>query len=282
MEKNSAFQAAGYIQAVLRQNLPDFKPRAACILGSGLGRLADKLTDKVTIPYQDLAAFPISSVEGHAGELVAGRLAGVPVLCMKGRGHFYEGRGIGIMTAAIRTFKLLGCDFVFVTAAAGSLHKEIAPGSLVAISDHINLLPQSPLVGANDAAFGPRFFSMANAYNADLCSLLRQALVKNGVEPAQGVYVAWSGPNFETAAEIRMMQIIGGDIVGMSVVPEVIAARHCGLKVVAAAVITNYAEGLSDTALSHEQTLHCAAQAADKFVQVMTGFFAELAEPPAG
>jgi len=281
MEKNSAFQAADYIQAVLQENLPDFKPRAACILGSGLGRLADKLTDKITVSYKELPGFPVSSVEGHAGELIAGRLAGVPVLCMKGRGHFYEGRGIGIMTAAIRTFKLLGCDFVFVTAAAGSLHKEIAPGSLVAIIDHINLLPQSPLVGANEAAFGPRFFSMANAYNADLRSLLRQALVKNGVEPAQGVYVAYSGPNFETAAEIRMMQIIGGDIVGMSVVPEVIAARHCGLKVVAAAVITNYAEGLSDSVLSHEQTLHCAAQAADKFVQVMAGFFAELAQQTA-
>lgn len=282
MEDNPACRAAGRIQALLAENLPGFKPLAACVLGSGLGKLADKMTGAVSIPYRDLPGFPVSSVAGHAGELVAGFLSGVPVLCMKGRGHFYEGRGMNIMTAAIRSFKLLGCDFVFVTAAAGSLRPEVAPGSLVALRDHINLLPQSPLVGANDAAFGGRFFSMANAYNADLRAMLRRAAVKSGVALAEGVYVACSGPNFETAAEIRMMQIIGGDVVGMSVVPEVIAARHCGLKVAAVAVITNYAEGLSDTVLSHEQTLRCAAVAADNFICLIERFFAEAALKPAG
>jgi len=281
MEDNPARRAAGHIQAILAEKLPGFKPWAACILGSGLGRLADKIADAVTIPYEDLPGFPVSSVAGHAGELAAGYLQGVPVLCMKGRGHFYEGRGMNIMTAAIRSFKLLGCEFVFVTAAAGSLRREVAPGSLVALSDHINLLPQSPLVGANDEAFGPRFFSMANAYNADLRAMLRQAAVKSGVALAEGVYVAYSGPNFETAAEIRMMQIIGGDVVGMSVVPEVIAARHCGLKVAAVAAMTNYAEGLSDTVLSHEQTLRCAAAAADNFISLIENFFAGLARQPA-
>jgi len=278
MEKSPAHQAAAHISSVLAEKLPDFKPRAACVLGSGLGKLADKMTDAVTFSYKDLPGFPVSGVIGHAGELVAGYLSGVPILCMKGRGHFYEGRGIGVMTSAVRAFKLLGCELLFVTAAAGSLRQEVKPGSLVALTDHINLLPQSPLVGPNDEAFGPRFFSMANAYDADLRALYLQTAEENGIEPHKGVYVAWTGPNFETAAEIRMMQIIGGDAVGMSVVPEVIAARHCGLKVAAVAVMTNYAEGLSDIVLSHEQTLACAAAASDNFALLIEKFFAKLAK----
>lgn len=277
MEKSPAHQAAAHINAVLAENLPYFRPRAACILGSGLGKLADRLTESLTISYKDLPGFPVSGVEGHAGELAAGFLSGVPVLCMKGRGHFYEGRGIGIMTEAVRCFKLLGCEFLFVTAAAGSMRKEIAPGSLVALTDHINLLPQSPLVGANNAAFGARFFSMANAYDADLRRLLRQTAAASGLALAEGVYAAYTGPNFETAAEIRMMQILGGDVVGMSVVPEVIAARHCGLKVAAVAVMTNYAEGLTDIPLSHEQTLRCAAEASENFILLIERFFCRLA-----
>lgn len=277
MEKSAAHRSSAHIRAVLQKKLPNFQPRAACILGSGLGGLADKITDSVVIPYADLPGFPVSGVEGHAGELIAGFLTGAPILCMKGRGHFYEGRGMDIMTAAIRCFKLLGCAFIFVTAAAGSMRKHIAPGSLVALTDHINLLPHSPLVGANDAAFGPRFFSMANAYDADLRELLQKAAQGCGLSLPQGVYVSYPGPNFETAAEIRMMQLLGGDAVGMSVAPEVIIARHCGLKVAAVAVMTNYAEGLSDIVLSHKQTLACAAQASDNFVMLIERFFAELA-----
>jgi len=278
MENSPAHSSAAIIREIIAEKLPGFQPRAACILGSGLGALADKMTSAVTISYKDLPGFPVSGVEGHAGELVIGFLRGAPVLCMKGRGHYYEGRGIGLMNAAVRCFKLLGCEFLFVTAAAGSLRKEVAPGSLVALTDHINLLGNNPLIGSNAEEFGPRFFSMANAYDADLRARLAKAAAECGIAEHKGVYVSWTGPSFETAAEIRMMQVIGGDVVGMSVVPEVIAARHCGLKVAAVAVMTNYAEGLTDIPLSHAQTLECAAKASGDFMQLIEQFFANLAE----
>lgn len=246
---NFPFHAAEIIRAAK----PGFKPRIALILGSGLGVFADQLDNKVAISYQDLPGFPVSTVVGHAGELVLGSINGVDVVCMKGRGHFYEGKGMGIMTPAVRTFKLLGCEFLFCTNAAGSLNTGIPAGSLVALNDHINTMPSTPLVGPNDERFGPRFFSLANAYDADLRSRLHQTAESLSLKLHEGVFVSYPGPNFETAAEIRMMQMIGGDVVGMSVVPEVIAARHCGLKVLAVSAITNMAEGLSDVELSHEQ-----------------------------
>ena len=244
-----------YSADIIRGHKPDFMPRVAFILGSGLGALAEQIEDAVAISYEKLPGFPVSTVHGHAGELVLGNLAGVPVACMKGRGHFYEGRGMTVMTDAIRTLKLLGCELLFCTNAAGSLRPEVGPGSLVALSDHINTMPGTPMVGLNDERFGERFFSLANAYDADYRAVLQRVAAEEGFPLTEGVFVSYPGPNFETAAEIRMMQIIGGDVVGMSVVPEVISARHCGLKVVAVAAITNLAEGLSDVKLSHAQTL---------------------------
>ncbi len=276
MEKTSAHQAAD----IIRNRLPGFTPKAALILGSGLGTLADSLVDAITFSYTELPGFPVSSVEGHAGELVAGKLEGIPVLCMKGRGHYYEGRGMSVMTSAIRTFKLLGCEFLLATNAAGSMRKEIGPGSLVALTDHINFMPESPLVGPNDETFGPRFFSLANAYDRDLRARLHQVAQSLKIDLAEGVFASYTGPNFETPAEIRMMQILGCDVVGMSIVPEVISARHCGLKTLVVSVITNHAEGLSDTVLSHEQTLRCAALAAENFMQLIRSFFADLAQKP--
>ena len=208
--------------ALIRQRAPGFIPRAALILGSGLGALCDAMTDAIAIPYHELPGFPQSSVVGHAGELVLGKLEGVPVMCMKGRGHFYEGHGMSVMTSAVRTFKLLGCEFLLATNAAGSLRKEVAPGRLVALTDHINFMPESPLVGPNDERFGPRFFSLANAYDKDLRTQLHQVAGTLGIDVAEGVFASYTGPNFETPAEIRMMQTLGCDVVGMSVVPEVI------------------------------------------------------------
>lgn len=257
---------------VLRQSKPEFRPRIAFILGSGLGAFADRLEDKVTVPYAELPGFPVSTVIGHAGEVVMGRLHGIDIICMKGRGHFYEGIGMGVMTQAVRTFKLLGCEFMFCTNAAGSLNPAIPAGSLVALNDHINTQPGSPLVGQNDDRFGPRFFSLANAYDKTLRQKLHRAACEIDITLHEGVFIAYSGPNFETAAEIRMMQKMGGDVVGMSVVPEVIAARHCGLKVLAVSAITNMAEGLSDVELSHEQTLKCAAQVSDAFIRLLNQF----------
>ena len=273
-ETDHPFQAA----AAVRAHCPGFVPRIALILGSGLGVLAEQMTDAVAIPYADLPGFPISTVHGHAGELVLGTLAGVPVACMKGRGHFYEGYGMGVMTSAIRTLKLLGCETLFVTNAAGSLRQEVDAGSLVALTDHINLLPGTPMVGPNDERFGPRFFSMANAYDAELRTQIHRAALAAGVTLHDGVFVAYPGPNFETPAEIRMMSRLGADVVGMSVVPEVVAARHCGLKVTAVSVITNLAEGLSPFPLSHEQTLKYAAIGAKDLVTVILAFLGSLAK----
>jgi len=276
MSSNTPFEAAD----VIRARKPGFEPRVAMILGSGLGVLAEQMTDAVSISYADLPGFPISTVHGHAGELVLGTLAGVPVVCMKGRGHFYEGYGAQVMTSAVRTFKLLGCEMLLVTNAAGSLRPEVDAGSVVVLTDHINLLPGSPMAGPNDDRFGPRFFSMANAYDADLRNLVKEVASAKGITLAEGVYLAAPGPNFETAAEIRAFKTLGADVVGMSVVPEVISARHCGLKVVGVSAITNLAEGLTPFPLSHEQTLKYAAVAAKDLVALIHSFVERLASVP--
>ncbi|MBQ5946576.1 xanthosine phosphorylase [Massilia sp. ST3] len=276
MSSNTPFEAAD----IIRARKPGFTPRVALILGSGLGVLAEQMTDAVAISYADLPGFPISTVHGHAGELVLGTLGGVDVACMKGRGHFYEGYGPGVMTSAIRTLKQIGCELLFVTNAAGSLRVEADAGSLVAITDHINFLPGSPMAGPNDERFGPRFFSMANAYDADTREMVKAVAAEKGITLNEGVYLAAAGPHFETAAEIRAFRTLGADVVGMSLIPEVIAARHCGLKVAAVSAITNLAEGLSPFALSHEQTLKYAAIAAKDMVTLIQSFIERLGASP--
>lgn len=261
--------------ATIRARKPNFSPRAAMILGSGLGAFADNLDNKVVIPYEELDGFPVSTVVGHSGELVLGSLHGIDIVCMKGRGHFYEHQSMKVMTTPVRTFKRLGCELLLVTNAAGSLRPErIGVGSLVIFSDHINTMPGTPMTGVNDDNYGPRFFSLANAYDKDLRVEALSVAKAAGIEVNQGVFVSYSGPCFETAAEIRMMQIIGGDVVGMSVVPEVISAAHCGLPVLAVCAITNMAEGLGDVQLSHEQTLKCAKLAEADFIRLIERFTA--------
>ncbi|PSW18087.1 xanthosine phosphorylase [Photobacterium sanctipauli] len=259
----------------IREKKPNFAPKAAFILGSGLGVIADELTDKITIPYEELDGFPVSTVQGHSGELVLGTMNGVDVVCMKGRGHYYEHQSMKVMTTPVRTFKKLGCEFLLVTNAAGSLRPErIEVGSLVVFNDHINTMPESPMTGANDDEYGPRFFSLANAYDKALRYELLEVAEKNRIHVNQGVFVSYTGPNFETAAEIRMMRVIGGDVVGMSVVPEVISAAHCGLPVLAVCAITNMAEGLGGVELSHDQTLKCAKLAEEDFIKLINVFIA--------
>jgi xanthosine phosphorylase len=276
MSTNTPFEAAD----IIRARKPGFAPRVAMILGSGLGVLAEQMQDAVAIGFDELPGFPISTVHGHAGELVMGTLSGVEVVCMKGRGHFYEGYGMGVMTSAVRTLKLLGCEMLFVTNAAGSLRPEVDAGSLVALTDHINWLPGTPMIGPNDDRFGPRFFSMANAYDSDIRDLVKVTAKENGIKLHEGVFIAYPGPNFETAAEIRMMARLGADVVGMSVVPEVVSARHCGLKVTGVSVITNLAEGMSPFPLSHEQTLKYAAIGAKDLVTLILAFLASVAKQP--
>ena len=275
MSSNTPFQAAAIIRARMPAN---FQPRVAMILGSGLGVLAEQMTDAVSISFDELPGFPISTVHGHAGQLVLGTLAGVQVVCLKGRGHFYEGYGPAVMTSAVRTVKLLGCEMLFVTNAAGSLRPEVDAGSLVALNDHINFLPGTPMVGPNDERFGPRFFSMANAYDADLRKLLQSTAADKSITLHEGVYIAYPGPNFETPAEIRAFKTLGADVVGMSVVPEVVSARHCGLKVVGVSVVTNLAEGLSPFPLSHDPTLKYAAVGAKSLIKLILAFLDNVAK----
>jgi xanthosine phosphorylase len=180
------------------------------------------------------------------------------------------------MTSAVRTFKLIGCELLFVTNAAGSLRAEVDAGSVVVLTDHINLLPGSPMAGPNDDRFGPRFFSMANAYDAEIRDMIKATAAEKNINVNEGVYLACPGPNFETAAEIRAFKALGADVVGMSVVPEVISARHCGLKVAGVSAITNLAEGLTPFPLSHEQTLKYAAIAAKDMVALIHGFIERL------
>ena len=271
MSNDFAQQAA----EIIRQRAPE-PPRVGLVLGSGLGGLADLVENAVTIPYAELPGFPESTVQGHVGELVLGRLGGAPVACLRGRAHFYEGKGLDVMTSAIRSLKLAGIELLFLTNAAGSLRPEVGPGRLVAITDHINMLPGTPMIGPNDERFGPRFFSLANAYDADQRNRLKAIAEDLSIELSEGVYLACPGPCFETPAEIRMMRVMGADTVGMSTVPEVITARHCGLTVTAVSVVTNYAEGMSNELLSHEHTMKYAAIGATDLKRLILAFLAGL------
>ena len=262
--------------AAIQARTPGFVPRVGIVLGSGLGGVADRIEDAVAIPYEELPGFPRPSVHGHAGRMVLGRLGGQRVACLQGRVHLYEGAGADQVRTLVRTLKLLGCEILFLTNAAGSLRREVGPGSLMAIADHINLLGTNPLVGPNDADFGPRFPSMTDAWDPALRAVLARAAGDLGVPLAEGVYCALLGPTFETPAEIRMIRTLGADAVGMSTVPECIVARHCGLRVAGCAVITNLGVGLDDAEVSHDQTLRAATVAAGHLEALLTRFLETL------
>jgi len=253
-----------------------FRAEVGLILGSGLGAVADAVEDAIKIPYGEIPGFAASTVVGHSGTLVLGTLKGKKVAVMQGRMHLYEGHAPQKLTTPVRALKLLGCETLFVTNAAGSLHQNMGPGSLMQITDHINFLNCNPLTGKNDDAFGPRFSDMGNAYNQELRVAIREAGDALGIKLHEGVYLATPGPSFETPAEIRAFQVIGADAVGMSTVPEVIVARHCGMRVAAISVITNLAAGLSGDELSHEETLTNGKLASVNLVKLIEGFIAKI------
>ncbi|MBU0858805.1 MAG: purine-nucleoside phosphorylase [Alphaproteobacteria bacterium] len=257
---------------VIRKKLPGFKPRLAFVLGSGLGAVADLLEEQAEISYGELPGFPVPTVQGHEGNMRLGTVDGVPVVFLKGRVHLYEGVGVMSMRVMIRTLKEIGTDMLFLTNAAGSLMPSHGPGSVVAITDHINFTGINPLSGPNDEEWGPRFPPMDEAWDKDGIALLQQAAQKKGVDLGQGVYAQFLGPNFETPAEVRMAGIVGAHLVGMSTAAENIIASHCGLKCVGVSAVTNMGAGLSDEALSHEQTLQGAALAADKMAVLVREF----------
>jgi xanthosine phosphorylase len=263
--------------SIIAECRPGFRPRIALMLGSGLGTVADRIEQPTRIAYEDLPGFPVPTVAGHPGSLILGRLAGIDILCLNGRVHAYEGGdGAARLKVLVRTVKKLGVESLILTNAAGSLRAEVGPGSLVLIRDHINMLGFNPLQGPNDEDWGPRFFSMRDAYDPALAARFRQAATSAGIALPEGVYLAYPGPNFETPAEIRAFRTLGADLVGMSTVPEVLVARHCGLAVAALSAVTNLAEGMSDIPPSHDETLAQGAAIARSLETLILAFLESL------
>ncbi len=247
-------------------------PKTGIILGSGLGPFVDSIDDAVAISYGDLPGFPEPGVGGHAGRLVLGRVAGAPVAVMQGRAHYYESGEASAMKTPVRTLAGLGCDTLIVTNAAGSLNPDAGPGSVMVLTDHISFTGVSPLFGEPG---NERFVDLSAAYDVDFRSALHAQADKQGIPLYDGVYMWFCGPHFETPAEIRAAGILGASAVGMSTVPEVILARHAGLKVGALSIITNAAAGMAEGELSHEQTMANAAGAAKLVQELLTGYLAE-------
>ena len=241
-------------------------PRTAIVLGSGLGGLADDLVDAVSMPFDTIPGFPVSAVSGHAGRLVAGELAGVPVIVVAGRVHYYEKGNAGAMRPVIETLHGIGIERLILTNAAGGLREDLAPGAVMLITDHINFSGTNPLIGEPK---DERFVGLTNAYDPALQDAFRDAARAEGVVLGEGVYMWFSGPSFETPAEIRMARIMGADAVGMSTVPEVILARFFGMDVAACSVITNFAAGMTGAELSHHETKDMAPVGGAKLARLI-------------
>jgi purine-nucleoside phosphorylase len=256
-------QAESAAQFILSQS--PHRPKIALVLGSGLGAFADDLTDAVRIPYFEIPSFPRSTAVGHAGQLVIGKTAGVAVAAMQGRTHLYEGYSAKEVSFPIRVFARMGIKAVILTNAAGGINLKYGQGALVVLRDHINLQGQNPLAGPNDDRFGPRFPDMSQAYSATYRELATSETSKLGMTLHDGVYAALLGPSYETPAEIRYLRTIGADLVGMSTVAEVIAARHMGLNVLAISCVTNMAAGILDQPINHEEVLETGKRVQKQF-----------------
>jgi purine-nucleoside phosphorylase len=255
-----AEHAARTVRARFREDV-----RVGLVLGSGLGAFADELADAVAIPYEEIPGFARSTVEGHAGRLVVGRVDGVAAAAMQGRFHFYEGYTLEEVTFPVRVMALLGASSLVLTNAAGGLNNSLKQGSLMLISDHLNLLGASPLRGPNDARFGPRFPDLSEVYDRAYQDAAVGEAHALEIELRRGVYAALPGPNYETPAEIRMLRALGADAVGMSTVPEAIVARHCGLRVVGISCITNMAAGVLDRPIDHAEVMETGESVREMF-----------------
>lgn len=253
-------QAAGYIR-----ERTDLCPQTAIILGSGLGGLAERIQDAEIIPYREIPGLPASHVAGHAARLVFGRIGERELVAMQGRFHYYEGFSMRELCLPVYVLRELGVKNLVVTNACGGVNSAFAPGDLMLIADHINLIGKNPLIGPNDERFGPRFPDMSDAYDPALRAFARRTAEELGIPLREGVYAFFSGPCFETAAEIRAYKALGADAVGMSTVPEVIAARYMGMKVLGLSCITNMATGIAEKKHSHQEVLATAAAAGENF-----------------
>lgn len=259
------------ILETLQARLGTLKPRHAIVLGSGLGVLVEALEQPVRVPYGALEGFPQSAVSGHSGEVVAGLLQGVPVLMLSGRIHYYEKGDAAAMRLPLEVLKALGIEVLILTNAAGSVREDMPPGSVMQITDHINFSGENPLIGEESDG---RFTGMTSAYDADLADALRAAAARTETPLQQGVYMWFSGPSFETPAEIRMARILGADAVGMSTVPEVILARFLGLRVAAASVITNFGAGMTGAELTHAETKEMAPIGGRRLATILAAMIA--------
>jgi purine-nucleoside phosphorylase len=254
------------------------RPRIGVVLGSGLGAFADELTGSVRLKYSEIPNFAVSTAVGHAGELVIGRLGEVPVAVMKGRVHLYEGYSAQQVAFPVRVLGCLGVKTLIATNAAGGINLDYGQGKLVLIRDHINLQGKNPLVGENDERWGPRFPDMTDAYSKQLRELARSAAKKLKLEISEGVYAALKGPSYETPAEIRYLRTIGADLVGMSTVPEVIAARHMGMRVLAISCVTNMAAGILDKPINHEEVLEVTGRVQSQFLALLRAVIPAIAK----
>ena len=254
------FSAAEYIRSRV-----SVRPAIGLVLGSGLGDFADTLEDAIRIPYADIPNFPVPSIPGHSGALVFGRKCGREVVVMQGRIHYYEGLSQQEITLPIRVLAALGVKTLVLTNACGGVNLSFTPGDLMLISDHINYSGANPLMGPNFDAFGPRFPDMSDLYTASLRAAIKEKAAEAGIPLQEGVYAMYSGPNYETPAEIRMFRILGADTVGMSTVPEALVAGHCGMQVVGVSCVTNMAAGVLPVKLSHAEVTETANRVSVKF-----------------
>lgn len=255
---------------------PNAAPLVGIVLGSGLGELIKEIQDPIIIPYSEIPGFPKPSVVGHKGNLILGNIDGVEVACLQGRSHTYEHGSHEPVIQYVRTLKKLGCQYFLATNASGSLREDFSPGDLVLINDHINMQGSNPLVGANDDEYGPRFPPLDNAYDVELRATIAQKAADLDINLHEGIYISVLGPTYETAAEIRAFRLMGADLVGMSTVPEVIVANHCGLKVAVIATVTNYATGLAKVSHSHDAVVATANHASLKLIELVKSFIQDL------
>ena len=253
----------------LRSRVEGEMPRRAIILGTGLGALVDHIDNKQFIPYGEIPNFPVSTVEGHSGNLIFGTLNGCPVIAMQGRFHYYEGYDMKQVTFPVRVFKALGVETLFVSNASGGMNKEFEVGDVMTITDHINLFPENPLRGKNDNNLGPRFPAMTEAYSARLIKMADEIAAEKGIRLMHGVYVGVTGPTFETPAEYEYFRIIGGDAVGMSTVPEVIVANHASMEVFGISVITDLGGKDIKQVPTHEEVQEAAQKAQPKMLEII-------------
>ncbi|WP_025028647.1 purine-nucleoside phosphorylase [Caldalkalibacillus mannanilyticus] len=271
--KEAVEQATAYIKERLNQ-----KPQLGIILGSGLGVFAEEIQNPVVVPYGEIPNFPVSTVEGHAGQFVIGTLQGVEVIAMQGRFHYYEGYSLDKVTFPVRVMKELGIEYLMVTNAAGGVNTSLQPGDLMLITDHINNAGANPLIGPNDSSVGVRFPDMSEAYDLELRSRALRVADRLGIALKEGVYVWNTGPSYETPAEIRAIRFLGGDAVGMSTVPEVIIARHAGIRVLGISCISNMAAGIVDQPLTHEEVIETTEQAKETFITLIKEMISELSQ----